>query len=850
MDEREFFLLGLGILGLLASLSAVLVGIFGGILTVLSALLMYQGGCYLSRTSFRVGNCFKNLRPVRTQWCSKLQRGEAWVPPNVDEALERLLERILTEYVKSWYRDVTPDMEFMQELRLYSRDIANNILARLCKLDISELVVHDVIPVIVQHLDSYLWALHHTRSQENEDRKDLNTNYTEFLGKNVHVALSSREVEVEYLEDLTDRILPLVNKREKSGLVSSLGLGLVSRVLLLNLLDDVCDPRKLNKLLCLWFSPDPVKEFQSNNQPPVKLLFRFVHSYYTPNPSSLHLELSQILNDQELLCQFVHFLKKGGGVNLLNFCLAVEDFNRKIMVEGLSKHDLTALHDEASLLYSTYMREGSLQYISFQSEVTDDIYKILQSDYTDVEKLRTTPPLFRAYEQAYNNLADNYCPSFHLSSQFLNQAFGPKLCDSKPNSGAKQSSQDREFGGQLSKLKGVMGRTVEGSPDRGVPESAYDLVSSLREEDHLPQDLESRDLNAWRVEIPNVITRSTGGKSYFVFVIQVQRIDVASARDGQDLAWHVHRQYHEFYTLQSALVQYHGIFEDAKLPSRAKLFRGRGLDVLQSKVDPFQEYLVRLLQKPSLKKSDLLFTFLTSQSEFTEAASQLGLTRMIKSVPKRLTKEKGQFLQGFIQNFATSSLPPKNSNYLIHENEEEDNTETSLLTSIYKDNFSQLFPFTSASLGPSHYYTPGGMYDTVLFISIRLLRMSNTLVRLLYSVKWFIEGSITHLISYLLSTKLVKLLNNGRVAFIIDLIQESIFTEEEAGDEAFTKERTLILLRDYLPSALRTLSPEGFDRGTQELVQALQDPLLNKQLVYRLLETLLPKVFPELKSEK
>ena len=29
------------------------------------------------------------------------------------------------------------------------------------------------------------------------------------------------------------------------------------------------------------------------------------------------------LNFQELLCQFVHFLKKGGGVNLLNFCLAV-----------------------------------------------------------------------------------------------------------------------------------------------------------------------------------------------------------------------------------------------------------------------------------------------------------------------------------------------------------------------------------------------------------------------------------------------------------------------------------------------------------------------------------------------
>ena len=36
---------------------------------------------------------------------------------------------------------------------------------------------------------------------------------------------------------------------------------------------------------------------------------------------------------------------------------------------------------------------------------------------SDVVKLRSTPPLFRAYEQAYNNLADNYCPNFHLSKQ-------------------------------------------------------------------------------------------------------------------------------------------------------------------------------------------------------------------------------------------------------------------------------------------------------------------------------------------------------------------------------------------------------------------------------------------------
>lgn len=43
------------------------------------------------------------------------------------------------------------------------------------------------------------------------------------------------------------------------------------------------------------------------------------------------------------------------------------------------------------------------------------------------------------------------------------------------------------------------------------------------------------------------------------------------------------------------------------------MFGGKGLDVLQSKIEPFQDFLVKLLQKPNLKKSDLLFTFLTTR---------------------------------------------------------------------------------------------------------------------------------------------------------------------------------------------------------------------------------------------
>ena len=87
-------------------------------------------------------------------------------------------------------------------------------------------------------------------------------------------------------------------------------------------------------------------------------------------------------------------------------------------------------------------------------------------------------------------------------------------------------------------------------------------------DDHHCPCTKARDLSAWRVTVPRLEARSFDGRSCFTFIIQVQRIDVASRSEGEDLEWIVERQYHEFYSLQSALVQYHGMFEDAKLPPR------------------------------------------------------------------------------------------------------------------------------------------------------------------------------------------------------------------------------------------------------------------------------------------
>ena len=174
--------------------------------------------------------------------------------------------------------------------------------------------------------------------------------------------------------------------------------------------------------------------------------------------------------------------------------------------------------------------------------------------------------------------------------------------------------------GKLTKMKSDMlgSGPLEGSPEPGE-ELGYDMSEVDESEDLLVSDSAVRDLSAWRVTIPGLEPRNDPltGKAFFVYVIQVQRIDVTSTRDGEDLEWSVERQYQEFYSLQSALVQYHGIFEDVKLPPKSKLFGGKGLDVLQSKLEPFQVFIIKLLQKPNLKKSDLLFTFLTSKQVIT-----------------------------------------------------------------------------------------------------------------------------------------------------------------------------------------------------------------------------------------
>merc|ERR1719244_269537 len=863
LKECQFVIKAGVCLCVLVCLFGFFISIISGVFLLVLAILSYYTTSFFAVRQKQVGNLCRSYVPPRTKWCSKIEFDHVLVPPDVDDSLERLYERILREHIDSWYSDLSQDEEFLQEIRSLLREVTSEVLTRLSRLDITETLLQDIIPLAIQHLDTYLWTIHHDSLSQMEPQQTGNQNihstWISFMGRDIHPALASRDTELQHLTNLVDRLLPVLlkNKTSKSRLASSVTTSVLASSVLQPLLDLLFQGPNINKLLLVWFSPDQIQQFQSCKEPPARLLFRFVHSHSQIKPSALHVDLSAILKDQQLLYPFLQYLKKNGGVNLLQFCLAVEDFNKKMMVVDLKDEDLGLLHKDAKRLYDTYIKIGADNFIKFDDDIISDVGNIVNQGFKHIQKLRTTPPLFRAYEQVYNNLEDNFCPQFHTSDEFLGLVLGPRLSDMKISNNNKNDSSTKssprsssKSKGKLSKLKNeVLGPgIVDGTPE---PESD----SELQDEDtpDVGEDSEVRDLSAWRVHINSTLEARIDpltNKSCFYFVIQVQRIDKTSQTDGCDLQGTVYRQYHEFYSLQSALVQYHGLFEDAKLPPRAKLFGGKGLDVLQSKLEPFQDYLVKLLQKPSLKKSDLLFTFLTSKQEFNEAATNLDLSRMIKGVPTKLTKEKGQFLQSFISTYVGSTLspPPKSGSYPPSHSD----VDIMKQHPIYQDNFSSVVPFKNATLGPSQTCSVHGIYDTFLYLGLRLFNLSEPWQRMVSGLRWLVADSFNHLVHYLLASKVDTLLNSGRVSHLIGVVEESIFDppgpEMDQHQIVQQTEQTLEAFRDYLPSVLATvLGEEKFKKSTSILLDCLQEPLLNKQLAYSLLDNLLVKLFPELR---
>ncbi|XP_059094293.1 sorting nexin-14-like isoform X2 [Tigriopus californicus] len=794
------------------------------------------------------------------------------VPIEVDDALNDLYEHILRDYVYSWYGMISYDEEFVQEIRHILRYASSVIVRRLSRVNLATLITRKAIPIGLSHLDACYYARQYARSF----KSDYRDAFFDFLGPNAHPATMSRENEVLYIQSVARRLLKHVfpKRNLNSGSVKVLLADILSGSILQPLMDILADPDIINYILETSFSLKSGRVFDPPSGVQVEFLKRFVTTSEPQNLSSLFTDLSGILKDQQTLFAFIKFLREEGGINQLQFFRSIEDFNKKIMNPDLTHQEILDLHNEAVDIFNLYLKSDAIHHVDIPLELVKEIELILVGNKEDVLKLRTTTPLFQAYEAVYTNLV-GLCPAFHKSVQFYSLLLGTKGNDAhdeagkppgRPRLGTSRTTD--KIGNSLTKLRhGVMAKSMEGLVDEKLDPALdiADICENGEKEESLSncsgsigEILEFRDLTAWRVSIPRLSTaKDVGGKPFFVYVIEVQRIDVTSQKtNAEDLQWSVARRYLEFYALESKLTEFHGEFENAKLPSRSKLFSGKGLDELESKMKPFESYLQCLLQNPSLKRSEILFTFLTSTEEFTVAASQLG--KMIKNVPiPKLTKEKPELKPFIAAYFASTQAEPAKPSYdsVIGGDFSDAGGEKPIKPHPLFHNNQDAKP--DKQVGHCHKYygylipkQEEGVYDTLMYLALKVFKIQTWKGQFLQGLRILCRNTADHFVEFAIAKELVEVLNVGRIVHLCNLLEGAIFEPQEPRTDEMKLERKARALENFLeflrPLIGKLIGQRPFDHGISFVFESLQDPVINKQLAYTLFDTALVELFPEM----
>lgn len=200
-----------------------------------------------------------------TEWLSTkaIYRRTPLYPPSfmISDSLDDLLDCILRDYVTSWYSKISQNSNFVNEIERALRNALLNISDRLFAVDIVEVAVSRIVPIVTAHLKEFYEAERIVRG------KNLNRNVTESDELDIAIAGKYRDgklhpaaslaysdlklVQQEYLRRTIVRLLPevLPESMIKSRAVSVLIREIVSCAVFAPLMQMLSDPDTWNRLM-------------------------------------------------------------------------------------------------------------------------------------------------------------------------------------------------------------------------------------------------------------------------------------------------------------------------------------------------------------------------------------------------------------------------------------------------------------------------------------------------------------------------------------------------------------------------------------------------------------------------
>ena len=115
--------------------------------------------------------------------------------------------------------------------------------------------------------------------------------------------------------------------------------------------------------------------------------------------------MSTILKNETSLFAFMNFLKEKQAIDQLHFCLAVEEFNKKIMNPELSEEAMQNLHNDAVTLYNLHFKPDA----EHKVPVTIAYVKEIKSS-------KLFPLIKFPFQLRFSPMQSNVCP---YSNMFL-----------------------------------------------------------------------------------------------------------------------------------------------------------------------------------------------------------------------------------------------------------------------------------------------------------------------------------------------------------------------------------------------------------------------------------------------
>jgi sorting nexin-14 len=676
----------------------------------------------------------------------------------VNQSMETLLDRILREFIDVWYNDIVssknddgsnnsrskPDEDFIQEVKTMIRHAVCNLIIRLRTVDCVDLIVKDLIPLILNHIDCYQKGKRNSKSSLNLEENVL----LEYDRRGLcHFSLTSRQAERDFISNISTNVLPYLlppkylSSEDGQGINGVFLREFLSSLLLQTAIDSICDPQVILKFIVTMGHESSVSQEvkeETTNMEMVPLLqgFEPISSALNhPNPFSL--PLSSVLQDQQLLFLFLQFLQEEGSLNLVNFIMMFERMSSKLMNPDPSEkdyNDLLQLSKDMVRQYLDFSSPDCVVLLSNTSVLKDmnDIIEKSCDDITKIVSLRTCSSLFSASFEVSSILEKYHLSNFFDSSSFIKMVCGSKGSFIQPNhmllsqksepnynippdvipkkfqSRHKRQSSMTSSLSHGSGFKRVMKESLWSAPSESglIPkitsslshsnsygqlsgrtfrscsvddfsrvEGGIDLLGSsfgLDTQDSkdsfasgsdTTNNMTRKDMSDWKVAIPSVQTRlDTHSLKYFhVFAVHV---------DSSSDSWVIERRYQEFYGLENKLKEFHGESLTScpnfvSLPSKSWTNR-ESLVFLNCRKGDFESFLRSLVQNDRLRSSQLIINFLTNKdsrnNQFTQSNNfdSLNIKKIMKTVPAKLTLEKGQNLDPFLMKILGNCLEEGN----------------------------------------------------------------------------------------------------------------------------------------------------------------------------------------------